>query len=169
MQNSSHRNTSFTPRADLYRFLGVTSWYAPRSNQEARPDFSSGASLPPAVLTMNGGDFAFANVLHLRGIYPTPQMGLLLATVFCFLVGVDPLPSALGGDPFVRPPMRRFAFVAGGKNLLLCALPDAHTARPCRALSGLVFRCSFFAARQRTNQENAPKACGLWKPLLPPF
>jgi len=28
--------------------------------------------------TTNGGDFAFAKVRHLRGIYPTPQMGLLL-------------------------------------------------------------------------------------------
>jgi len=33
---------------------------------------------------MNGGDFAFANVLHLRGIYPTPQMGLHLARIFAF-------------------------------------------------------------------------------------
>jgi len=47
-------------------------------------DVPSKTSLPPAVLTMNGGDFAFAKVLHLRGIYPTPQMGLLLANVFAF-------------------------------------------------------------------------------------
>ena len=37
---------------------------------------------------MNGGDFALANVLHLGRIYRTPKMGLHLATVFCYLVGV---------------------------------------------------------------------------------
>jgi hypothetical protein len=26
--------------------------------------------------TTNGGDFYLASILHLRGIYPTPQMGL---------------------------------------------------------------------------------------------
>jgi len=47
--------------------------------KKARPDVPSGASLPPAVLTMNGGVFAFAKVLHLGRIYCTPKMGLLLA------------------------------------------------------------------------------------------
>jgi hypothetical protein len=32
--------------------------------------------------TTNGGAFSFAKFLHLRGIYPTPQMGLLLAKTF---------------------------------------------------------------------------------------
>jgi hypothetical protein len=40
------------------------------------PDVPSGASLISRRFTTNGGAFAFAKFLHLRGIYPTPQMGL---------------------------------------------------------------------------------------------
>jgi len=39
-------------------------------------DVPSKTSLPPAVLTMNGGGFALAKVLHLGRIYRTPKMGL---------------------------------------------------------------------------------------------
>ena len=57
----------------------ATSWRFPRSSQERNPAVPSGASLLPAGLTMNGGDFAFASVLHLGRIYRTPKMGSLLA------------------------------------------------------------------------------------------
>ena len=55
-----------------------------KGRKKGNLDVPSKTSLPPAVPTMNGGDFAFASVLHLRGIYPTPQMGLLLARIFAF-------------------------------------------------------------------------------------
>ena len=64
----------------------ATSWRFPRSSQEGNLDVPSKTSPPPAVLTMNGGDFAFASVLHLGRIYRTPKMGLLLAKAFAILL-----------------------------------------------------------------------------------
>ena len=48
-----------------------------KGQKKRNPDVPSGASLPPAVLTMNGGAVCFARIPHLRGIYSTPQMDQL--------------------------------------------------------------------------------------------
>ena len=60
--------------------LGVSQEVAKKETKA----FPLGSPLPPAVLTMNGGAFAFASVLHLGRIYHTPKMGLLLAKKFAF-------------------------------------------------------------------------------------
>jgi len=60
--------------------LGVSQEVAKKETKA----FPLGSPLSPAVLPMNGGDFAFANVLHLGRIYRTPKMGLLLARFFAF-------------------------------------------------------------------------------------
>ena len=54
--------------------------------KEKTPKAAPLETAPPAVLTMNGGDFALASVLHLGRIYRTPKMGLLLARVFAIPV-----------------------------------------------------------------------------------
>jgi len=60
--------------------LGVSQEVAKKETKT----FPLGTPLSPAVLTMNGGDFAFAKFLHLGRIYRTPKMGLLLAKAFAF-------------------------------------------------------------------------------------
>ena len=75
-------------------------------------DVPSKTSLPPAVLTMNGGDFAFVKFLHLGRIYRTPKMGLLLARFFFYPVGVDASATRLCGG---------LRLSREGRDFLLCA------------------------------------------------
>jgi hypothetical protein len=53
-----------------------------RTNQESGPKAAAFGNRSSRRFTTNGGAFASAKFLHLRGIYPTPQMGLLLAKIF---------------------------------------------------------------------------------------
>jgi hypothetical protein len=55
---------------------------AKERTKKTRQGFPPWNPLPPAGLTIAVGAVAFANVLHLRGIVPTPQMGWLLARTF---------------------------------------------------------------------------------------
>jgi len=72
---------------------------AKKWRKKGRPDVPSGASLRPAVLTMNGGAVALEKVLHLGRIYRTPKMGLLLAkfVAFSFLFEICASSGALQG------------------------------------------------------------------------
>jgi hypothetical protein len=56
-----------------------------RSNQESELGRSLQDLPASRRFTTNGGAFAVSKFLHLRGIYPTPQMGLLLAKTFTVL------------------------------------------------------------------------------------
>jgi len=44
-------------------------------NQESGPKAAAFGNRSSRRFKINGGVFAFAKVLHLRGIYETPQMG----------------------------------------------------------------------------------------------
>jgi hypothetical protein len=62
-------------RALAARFLMFILCRAAKNEPRKRAKGCAFGNRPPAVLTMNGGDFCSASFLHLRGIYPTPQMG----------------------------------------------------------------------------------------------
>ena len=77
--------------------FGVTSFsFKKEVTKKVNPAVPSGAS--PASLRpfMAVGDFCSANLLHLRGIYPTPQMGWL-GKSFCFPVLLQ-IPSITGEE-----------------------------------------------------------------------
>jgi hypothetical protein len=77
-------------------------------NKESTKESQPGRSLRDLPISRrfmtNGGALAFVNVLHLRGIYPTPQMGLADGKISCYPVG----------EAFRLPFEWLFAFVAGG-------------------------------------------------------
>jgi hypothetical protein len=83
LPTSTDAHTALLRRALSGLFFDVHS--LPRGKErtkKTRQGFPPWIPPPPAVLTMNGGGFCFAKVLHLRGIYLTPQMGQLLARIF---------------------------------------------------------------------------------------
>ena len=104
--SSTYAHTARLRRALSGLRFYATSWRFPRSSQERNQGFPPWNPLSPAVLTMNGGGFAFAKFLHLGRIYRTPKMGLLLARVFAvpFLFEICASSGALQGAAF-------FAFV----------------------------------------------------------
>ena len=141
--------------------------------------------IPPFYDKRRG--FAFAKFLHLRGIYPTPQMGLQAARFFCYPVGVGgrsksaeriyaerlgfpktSIASFWGsqqseesafGDPLVR----RFAFVAGGARFFaLCVAIRSY----CATVS-CAERIAFFMLLLGVSQEVAKKETWTFPPRPP--
>jgi len=105
--------------------------------EEGRPGVPPGNPLPPAVLTMNGGGFGFASVLHLGRIYRTPKMGLLLAKNFAFPVGEG-----------LAPPVFCLKFVqAGAKFVAFCSYIRSHCACGTRERFG--FLCHFLGRAKK--------------------
>ena len=67
----------------------ATSWHFPRSSQEGNLDVPSKTSPPPAVLTMNGGDFAFGKRPPSWAHISHAQDGFAVGKIFCYPVGAD--------------------------------------------------------------------------------
>jgi len=85
------------PRAERFALMPFLYHSTKKWRKKGNPDVPSGASLPPAVLTMNGGGFGFGKRPPSAGHVSHPADGFAGGKICRYPVGVDASATRLCG------------------------------------------------------------------------